>query len=242
MPFLVILFSTIGIVSCTSDTLSEDIKTSGSFIFQSKFDNATNYVFISSTGAHNIFPGDGVIQTDFESNFIPFEINGIGITESNIDEDENLIPFRTGKNPNLLFLGNLGTNLEISLQGQTVEVYNPKFVNVSSESFINQELRISKTNGIEINWEADENNPNEDLFLVLINRGDRNSVTDKPDAVVSTVVKDENESFVLSPNALNGFSVGHDVDFYIARGNEILLGETAFVLYNINLIGGKIVE
>jgi len=227
--------------SCTADSVDESDRNASSF-FPSKFTDATNFVFINTNGAHNMFTNYGNIQTDFEDSFIPFEINGIEITEDFIDEQEKRIPFRTGKNENLMFLGDLGTTVVIKVASVSSEVYIPKFVDVSSENFINHDLKISKSNGIVINWVVDVNNPNEDVFLALLNRGFRSSEGPKPSAVISDMVKDENGSYTISPDSLEGFEIGHVVDFYIGRGNEILKGDTAFIFYNINLIGGTIVE
>lgn len=239
---ILLSFILIASTSCSNDRDEDVNDTIGSFIFKSTLESAANHVFVSSTGSSNIVNGSGTIQTDFSEQFIPFSLGTIEITEQMIDSDENLIPFRPDKNNNLLFLGELGNYISISHQNESAEFYIPKLVNVTSDSFNNNMLTLSKSNGIEFNWTPDNLNPIGNLFLVIVNRGDRWSETDKPTSIVSEILSDEEGNFLLPNTSLNDFSVGDDVDFYIARGNEMLLGETAFTFYNVNTISGKIVE
>jgi hypothetical protein len=239
--YTVIILGIIALNSCSSDQVSDsnEIET---YIFKSNLSSVDNQVFVQVTGANNAESVLNTVQVDFTEDIQPFIIDG-----SNFNSElffENNLNIGDQENMNMINVTSLGNLKEVSYQGITEEVYVPKLVEVPQSLFTNNLfVDISKENGITIPWIQDSANPFEKIFLVVVNRGERfSNNADKQSGVISEVINDENQSFIISPEALSDFEVGNEVDVYLARGNEIQIKETAFVFYNINSMFGRIVD
>ena len=236
-----ILLSIVVLISCESDKVL-DSNNLESYIFKSNLSEADNQVFVEVTGVNNTETVLNAVQVDFMEDIQPFIIDGANFNSELFFE--NNLRIGAGENMNMTNVTSLGNIKEISYQEITQEVYVPNLVEVPQTLFTNNLfVDISKENGITIPWIQDNANPFGKIFLVVINRGERfTNDIDNPTGVISEVINDENESFIISGEDLSAFDVGNEVDIYLARGNEVQINDTAFVFYNINSLSGRIVD
>ena len=241
LNYAAILLSVVVFISCESDKVldSNDLE---SYIFKSNLSEADNQVFVEVTGVNNTETVLNAVQVDFMEDIQPFIIDGANFNSELFFE--NNLYIGAGENMNMTNVTSLGNMKEISFQEITEEIYVPKLVEVPQSLFTNNLfVDISKENGITIPWIQDNANPFGKIFLVVINRGERfTNDIDNPTGVISEVINDENESFIISPETLSQFEVGNEVDIYLARGNEVQINDTAFVFYNINSFFGRIID
>jgi hypothetical protein len=177
----------------------------------------------------------GTITPDFEDVITPFSINEVEFTSADFGDEEFMMVNNDSPKGNSIVQGGI---VDVSFNGQTGEAYVPKLIELVNVN-PSDDILISKTDGITLNWDSDPNNPFETIFIVMINRG-QFFVEDYPDGYISTTAIDSNGSLQIHGSEFNNdFNLDDMVDIYIGRGNEVQIGDTAFTFFNVNLFTAK---
>lgn len=118
------------------------------------------------------------------------------------------------------------------------EIYIPKLLTIENTSVLNE---IDKDNGFSINWNADNENANGKVTIVIINRGkiNNNSGSKVKNISYSNII-DDTGSYNVSSNDLGIFDADSNIDIVLSRGNQILLNNTALTVVTSDLYPAKI--
>lgn len=225
-------------ISCSSEVDFHESSSSYSSIFKSELD-AKNHVFVSATAVENIYSTRGSVQIDFTEPYEFFDVDGSIFPETSFQD--NSIYVTENLNDSLQHIFKLGEPKQIIHKNTDAEIYVPNFVKLNSNLIeVGEFFEISKSRGAELEWEQDFANSNSYLFLVIIDRGEINSVP--TNAVISKTLEDSSGRVDISPSELNDFSNDGKVDIYLARGNEQMIEDTAFTFYNVNVISAKMID
>lgn len=237
--YTILLF---GIYSCSNDNINDETTEELNIIaFKSALENYDNQVIVYTSGANNTYDNNGNIQTSFNNEFVEFKINEKSFTHSQFFNHAFDISSTTNSEHQDIM--NTGVNASIEHMGSSADIYVPKKMLIDESNFDDSiSLHFSKSDGKTITWDSDTDNPTDKVFLVIVERQTPfNSPVVK---TLSTITLDSSDDGSISINAndLKDFKVGNELDIYMARGNEMVIGDTGFVFYNVNLIYGKVVN
>jgi hypothetical protein len=230
-----------GFYSCSNDNLNEETNEDlSTIVFKSGLENYDNQVIVYTSGANNIYNDIGNVQTDFNTKFEDFKINEKTFSASQFSN--HVFDISSTLNSDYQSLMNTGLNATVDYEGINENVYVPKRIFLNENDFDdNISLHFSKTNGKNINWNTDTANPVDRVFIVITERDTPFTGVNKSVNSITLEVADTG-NIAITANDLQKFTVGSDLDFYIARGNEKIIGNTGFTFYNVNLIYGKVVN
>jgi hypothetical protein len=237
--YTVLLF---GIYSCSNDNINDDTSESlNTLVFKSALENYDNHVTVYTSGANNIYSNNGDVQTSFNEEFIEFKINEKSFYKEQFSN--HAFDITSTSNSSYQDIMNTGVNALIEHVGSTANIYVPKKMLIDESNFDDPiSLHFSKSDGKTITWNPDTDNPSDKVFLVIIERQTPfNSSVDKTLNTITLVLPDDG-NISISSNDLKNFKIGNNLDIYMARGNEMVIEDTGFVFYNLNLIYGKVVN
>jgi len=226
------------ILSCNESDLSVSENPLSDQLYKSTI-QADNYIVVQTNGSQNQFePKTGSIQFDFKNSFKHFSIEGKSF-ESN-QFTGNIFDVSPNLNESYQPIFDLGRTKSISINNQTKDIYYPKSVKLN-ESLISNTgyVEISKSNGINLSWQPDQNNPDNKVYLVIVQTSGNSEDLQSTD--ISQVISNDN-SYRVTPDELSSFNLNDDIDIFLARGNETKISKTAFTFFNVNVVSGKIIE
>ena len=232
----IIIISTI--LSCNESDISVSENSLTDELYKSTI-QADNYIVVQTNGYRNNFePKTGSVQFDFKNSFKKFSIEGRSFEKNQFTG--NIFDVSPNLNQSYQPIFDLGRTKSIAIDDQTKDIYYPKNVHLNEDLISNTGyVEISRSNGINLSWQPDQNDPDDEIYLVIIQTSGNSEDLESTD--ISHIVSNDN-SYRVTPDELSNFILNDDVDIFLARGNETKIGKTAFTFFSVNTVPAKIIE